>query len=239
MSNAPVLSRPKERELLEKAKGGDEAARQELILANLRWVWRVAERYRGRGIPFADLFQLGVMGLMSAIRAYDLSKHVRMTTYATYWIKQYILLETERHSTIISLPRNAPRRSLKDPKAIEQIEAILQGIASMSAMGKSSDIGLRTGHSRGTLKNRPAFAEGLRVYDALGEAEERLQRIRDVRRSLRFLPQREKLVVWLRLRDWPHTKVAELLKITAEGSRKIEIRGRERMKALLKDYESK
>jgi RNA polymerase primary sigma factor len=64
--------------------------RTELALANLRLVAHVAKRYRGRGLPYADLLQEGFCGLLKAIDRFDLSHETKLSTYAIWWIRQSI-----------------------------------------------------------------------------------------------------------------------------------------------------
>ena len=78
----PLLSGERSRELLRRAKAGDEEAREELIEGNLRLVLSVIQRFSGRGENSDDLFQVGCIGLIKAIDNFDLEQHdVRFSTY--------------------------------------------------------------------------------------------------------------------------------------------------------------
>ncbi|MBE6970074.1 MAG: RNA polymerase sporulation sigma factor SigG [Ruminococcaceae bacterium] len=78
----PLLSGERTRQLLRQAKGGNEAAREELIRGNLRLVLSVIQRFTGRGEQVDDLFQVGCIGLIKAIDNFDLEQHdVRFSTY--------------------------------------------------------------------------------------------------------------------------------------------------------------
>src|SRR5713226_6368334 len=84
------LTREQEYELSRRVKKGDEAARQELAIANLPFVVAVARKYANRGSRLDDLVQEGNFGLMKAIEHFDSKKNVRFATYAVWWIRAYI-----------------------------------------------------------------------------------------------------------------------------------------------------
>ena len=78
----PRLKPDEMRELLVKAKSGDDAARERFIYANLRLVLSVVQRFSGRGESADDLFQVGCIGLLKSISGFDLKQDVRFSTYA-------------------------------------------------------------------------------------------------------------------------------------------------------------
>ncbi len=65
-------------------------ARNHLLEANLRLVVSLAQRYTGRGVPFAKLVQAGNLGLIRAVERFDYTKGYAFSTYATWWIRQAI-----------------------------------------------------------------------------------------------------------------------------------------------------
>ena len=77
----PVLRPAETRTLLERARSGDGAAREALIEGNLRLVLSVVQRFSNRGESMDDLFQVGVIGLIKAVDAFDLSQNVQFSTY--------------------------------------------------------------------------------------------------------------------------------------------------------------
>ena len=77
----PVLKSAETRALLEKSRAGDKAAREQLISGNLRLVLSVVQRFANRGESMDDLFQVGCIGLIKAIDAFDLSQNVQFSTY--------------------------------------------------------------------------------------------------------------------------------------------------------------
>lgn len=80
-SKLPILSHEAMRALMERAHAGDEAAREELIRANLRLVLSVIQRFQNRGENVDDLFQVGCIGLIKAIDNFDIRQPVRFSTY--------------------------------------------------------------------------------------------------------------------------------------------------------------
>ena len=81
-STLPVLTNERMRELFPLVHGGDRAAREEFIRGNLRLVLSVVQRFSNRGENADDLFQVGCIGLMKSIDAFDLSYDVRLSSYS-------------------------------------------------------------------------------------------------------------------------------------------------------------
>lgn len=85
-----ILDKDEELSLLIKAKAGDEEAKNQLILSNLRLVVNIAKGYINKGLSFIDLISEGNLGLIYAIEKFDITKGFRFSTYAVWWIKQSI-----------------------------------------------------------------------------------------------------------------------------------------------------
>ncbi len=85
-----LLTRDEEMDLSERARAGDDGARKRLVEKNLRLVVSVAKRYRGMGLPFEDLVQEGNVGLIKAVDRFDPGRGYRLSTYATWWIRQAV-----------------------------------------------------------------------------------------------------------------------------------------------------
>ena len=77
----PVLKAAETRTLLERSRAGDGQAREKLISGNLRLVLSVVQRFANRGESMDDLFQVGCVGLIKAIDAFDLGQNVQFSTY--------------------------------------------------------------------------------------------------------------------------------------------------------------
>lgn len=91
ISKIPLLTADEEKELGRRVQKGDREALQKLIESNLRFVIKIAKKYRKSGLPFLDLINEGNMGLMEAARRFDPERGVRFTSYAVWWIRQAIL----------------------------------------------------------------------------------------------------------------------------------------------------
>ncbi|MDD5556905.1 MAG: RNA polymerase sigma factor RpoD/SigA [bacterium] len=100
----PLLTREEERALARKVAGGNAQARHALIKANLRLVVKIARRYAYMGLPLLDLIEEGNLGLMRAVEKYDLRKGTKLSTYAAWWIRQFILRAIANQGKMIRIP---------------------------------------------------------------------------------------------------------------------------------------
>ncbi len=100
----PLLSPEEEMELARQYQEGDEEAGRKLAEANLRLVVNIAKHYTGRGMPFLDLIQEGNLGLMKAIEKFNADKGFKLSTYATWWIRQSITRAIADQSRTIRIP---------------------------------------------------------------------------------------------------------------------------------------
>ncbi len=100
----PLLTREEEVALAKKAAAGDEQAGQEMIKANLRLVVKIARRYAHLGLPLLDLIEEGNLGLMRAVEKFDVSMGNKLSTYAAWWIRQFILRAVANQGKMIRIP---------------------------------------------------------------------------------------------------------------------------------------
>lgn len=121
INNIPLLSRDEEDYYAKHAAEGDPEARKKLIMANLRFVVNVAKRYQNQGLPLQDLISEGNIGLINAIKRYDVSRGYHFISYAVWWIRQSILKAICEKSRMIKLPLNKANELVQIEKVRKEL----------------------------------------------------------------------------------------------------------------------
>ena len=118
------LTKAKERRLLKKCKKGNLKAKNEILEANLKFVFDIAKHYTGRGVPISELISDGNMGLLKAIDKFDESKDVKFISYAVWWIRQSMLESIKKRNAInfVEIEPNTDNDASMDKKLIEDDE---------------------------------------------------------------------------------------------------------------------
>jgi RNA polymerase primary sigma factor len=106
ISKEPLLTAEEEVDLAVRAKNGDFQAIEKLIKSNLRFVVSVAKQYQNQGLSLNDLINEGNLGLIKAVKRFDVTKGFKFISYAVWWIRQSILQALAENSRIIRLPPN-------------------------------------------------------------------------------------------------------------------------------------
>ena len=125
----PLLSAEEEISLAREIARGNQAARERMILSNLRLVVLIAKRYVGRGLGFSDLIEEGNIGLMKAVDRFDPEKGFRFSTYASWWIRQAIERAAINQGHLIRLPVHM----------MEKVNQYLSQVEQMVAEGRPPD----------------------------------------------------------------------------------------------------
>ena len=100
----PMPNYDEQVELAKRVAAGDEAAKQQMVAANLRLVLHWARRYQDRGVELVDLVQEGTFGLLRAVEKFDWERGFKFSTYATWWIRQAITRAMADQARTIRIP---------------------------------------------------------------------------------------------------------------------------------------
>lgn len=217
------------------------AARKTLIQSNGRLVISIASKYSGHGLSLAELSQEGVLGLIRAIDKFDVTKGVRLSTYASYWIRQSVSRAVAVQTRVIRLPVHKVDHLGKIKKAMGQLTQTLgrtpelEEIAALTGDEPAQIYELLQDGQDTLSLEEPVGEDGATLADFVEndltqDLEDQVDSTlleTEIRRALAGLSARESRIVELRygLRDGqPLTlqDVAERFGLTRERIRQIE-----------------
>ncbi len=237
----PLLTAAEEVILAKAVERGDQAAKERMVNSNLRLVVSIAKRYRGRGVPFGDLIQDGVIGLNRAVEKFDHRKGFKFSTYATWWIRQAVQRSVAGQSRTIRVPTHVHERRNKLAAAARKLEPQLGRPATYEELAEATGISLL--HIEEALEivearvslNRPVGSDsdgelGDLFADENADDPEQVAhqylRSRAVRDALERLPELERRILELRygLDGEPHSleAIGAELGISRERIRRLE-----------------
>jgi RNA polymerase primary sigma factor len=113
IGDGPLLTPQEERELARLKDEGDEAAKRRLIECNLRLVMSITRNYTKAGVPLLDLIQEGNLGLIRAVEKFDYKLGYKLSTYATWWIRQAVTRALADQGRTIRLPVHVAEQTRK------------------------------------------------------------------------------------------------------------------------------
>jgi RNA polymerase primary sigma factor len=252
----PLLTAAEEVELSKRIERGDMEAKRKMIESNLRLVVSIAKNYRNQGLPFLDLIQEGMFGLIRAVEKFEWQRGLKFSTYATWWIRQAVARAIADKARTIRVPVHVVERMQKMHRAERYLwtqlarEPTLEEIAEEAGLPFQQALEVRAAARASTSLDQPIGEQEDAVFGDLvagedplpeEETEKRLQK-EALDKALASLPDRDRRVLELRygLRgEEPHTleHIGKRLGITRERVRQIEVESLHRL-ASLRDIES-
>ena len=261
----PVLSEEQERQLIYQFKEkGDLQAAQTLITSHLRLAVKIALTYRRYGLPTADLISEANIGLMQAVKKFDTSKNVRLSTYAILWIKaalnDFVLRSwslvkigtiAAQKKLFYNLGRIKARLGLYDNKELEP--KVVKQIAKELVVDEKDVVEMNRRLGGDSSLNTKAYDnddEAVEKIDLIADKSQNIERSLEAKqernlkkqilaKSLAKLNDREQYIIKNRmLREDPLTldEIGETFNISRERVRQIEKRAFEKLSAEVKSY---
>jgi len=249
INETALLTADEEKQLAYRIEGGDNAARDRMVRANLRLVVSIARSYTGKGLGLQDLIEEGNLGLLRAVEGFRPDMHTRFSTYGTYWIRQSIqrgLIYTGKSVRIpaylvqlLSKWRRATnllQEKLRRPPTEDEVAKSLKLTRRQLALVKK---GIQT-HTTSPHTEAGHTGRGLEevIHDPdVGSVEGKLASHEETQRALRLMEQLDpRWARVLRLRfglegEQPRTlkEIGEQLGLTRERVRQIETKALQRL----------
>ncbi len=237
-------------------RDGDMEAAHRLVCANLRFVVKIANEYRGYGLRLLDLVQEGNIGLMMAVKKFDPQRGTRLITYAVWWIRAYIQNYIVRSWSLVKIGTTQMQKKLffklaqtrsalrnltgfaGDEEIARELDVTEDAVAEMSQRMGSRDTSLDVELSEGegyTLLHTLAD-ERENQEELLLEQEAQTSRVERSQAALATLKPRERQIIEARiLADTPTTlqELADEFGISRERVRQLEQNALNKLRGVL------
>jgi RNA polymerase primary sigma factor len=249
----PLLTPEEEIELALRIKKGDKAARHKMIQSNLRLVINIAKKYSHLGVSMLDLIEEGNMGLMKAVEKFNPKKGYRFSTYAAWWIRQYISRAIANQGKTVRMPVYIIELMMRFKKVTEQLTALLKRKPKLNEIAKRMRLPMKRARELNKMTtgvsslNAPIGDEGSTEFLDMIEDENLVSAVdglsnfliqERIKELLEKMNKREKKILSLRfgLKDGvPHTlrDTAKHFNITRERVRQIESAAMKKMREMM------
>ncbi|MFH1778304.1 MAG: sigma-70 family RNA polymerase sigma factor [Candidatus Omnitrophota bacterium] len=258
IKNIPLLTPEEELRFSKRAKQGNKQARRIMINSNLRLVVNIAKRYSFLGVPMTDLIEEGNLGLMKAVTLFDPKKGYRFSTYAAWWIRQYITRAIANQSKTIRVPVYLNELISKWKRINEQLMHKLGRPPRLKEIARKMRLSLKNARrvndivTRTTSLYTPIGSDETGEFidliedDSVASPFEQLStllRHEKIAAVLEKMPEKEREVIILRygLNDGIYRTLEEIskkFKLSRERVRQIESMGLKKLKRLLTSEKS-
>src|SRR5213082_285729 len=138
IGGGPLLTREEERELARRKDEGDEEAKRRLIESNLRLVMAITRNYTRANVPLLDLIQEGNLGLIRAVEKFDYRMGYKLSTYATWWIRQSVTRALSDQGRTIRLPVHVAEQVRRAQRSRRQLAQKLNRDPSIHEIAEDS-----------------------------------------------------------------------------------------------------
>ena len=159
IGDGPLFTRAEERELARLKDLGDEGAKRRLIEGNLRLVMSITRNYTNAGVPLLDLIQEGNLGLIRAVEKFDYRLGYKLSTYATWWIRQAVTRAIADQGRTIRLPVHVVDQVRKMKRARRTLTQQLNRNPLPEEIAKESGLDLKRVHELLDLVEDPVSLE--------------------------------------------------------------------------------
>ena len=184
--------------LLEAAQSGDEEAGERVLRENTGLIWSVVRRYNGRGVEMEDLYQLGCIGFLKAVKGFDLTYGTQFSTYAVPKIAGEIR-RFLRDDGAIKVSRTLRERSQSIYSAREKLRVQLGREPVLSELAEETGLSVEEIADADLASAAPeSFQQEMETLLGTESPEESLIEQLSLRAAIDLLPERERMTILLR-----------------------------------------